>query len=129
MDEIQKKLDEVIELEIEGLSKFKSGSKEKADAIDDLAKLYRLRIEETKNKQDHVDACEARKEEALMKQDQFDEQVKDRYFKLCIAAAEIVLPLAFYAVWMRKGFKFEESGTFTSTTFKGLFNKFKPTKK
>lgn len=129
MDEIQKKLDEVIEQEIEELSKFKSGSREKADAIDDLAKLYRLRIEETKNKQDHVDVCEARKEDALMKRDQFVEQVKDRYFKLGIAAAELVLPLAFYAVWMRKGFKFEESGTFTSTTFKGLFNKFKPTKK
>jgi hypothetical protein len=40
----------------------------------------------------------------------------------------IGLPLIFYASWMRRGFKFEETGTYTSTTFKGLFNRFKPTK-
>lgn len=28
-----------------------------------------------------------------------------------------------------KGFKFEETGTYTSTTFRGLFNRFRPTKK
>ena len=35
----------------------------------------------------------------------------------------------FYAAWMKRGFKFEENGTYTSTTFRGLFNRFKPTKK
>jgi len=55
--------------------------------------------------------------------------VKDRYFKLGIAAAELLIPLMFYGIWMRKGFKFEETGTYTSTTFRGLFNRFRPTKK
>ena len=60
---------------------------------------------------------------------QLDEQVKDRYFRLGIAAAELLIPLMFYGIWMRKGFKFEETGTYTSTTFRGLFNRFRPTKK
>ena len=40
----------------------------------------------------------------------------------------IVLPLAFYGVWMNRGLEFEKEGSFTSATFKGLFGKFKPTK-
>ena len=63
------------------------------------------------------------------KRSQLDEQVKDRYFRLGIAAAELLIPLMFYGIWMRKGFKFEETGTYTSTTFRGLFNRFRPTKK
>jgi hypothetical protein len=54
--------------------------------------------------------------------------VWDRYLKLGIEIIGIGLPLIFYASWMRRGFKFEETGTYTSTTFKGLFNRFKPTK-
>jgi hypothetical protein len=46
-----------------------------------------------------------------------------------MAAAELVLPLMFYGVWMRRGFKFEQDGTFTSQTFRGLFSRFRPTKK
>ena len=72
---------------------------------------------------------ENRKNDDEFKKNQLAEQVKDRYFKLGIAAAELVLPLMFYAVWMRRGFKFEENGTYTSTTFRGLFNRFRPTKK
>lgn len=60
---------------------------------------------------------------------QTNEQMKDRYFKVGIAAAELLIPLMFYGIWMRKGFKFEETGTYTSTTFRGLFNRFRPTKK
>lgn len=40
----------------------------------------------------------------------------------------IVAPLVFYSVWMDRGFKFEEEGTYTSQTFKGLTNKFNPTR-
>ena len=111
MDEIRDLLGEEIKEEIQNLSTLEPGSKEKSMAIEDLTKLYRLRIEE------------------LNKKDQLNEQVKDRYFRLGVEVAGIVLPLIFYASWMRRGFEFEENGTFTSTTFRGLFNRFKPTKK
>jgi len=108
-EEIRNLLGEEIKTEIRNLSTLEEGSKEKSTAIEDLAKLYRLRIEETKNEWD------------------FNEKVKDRYFRLGVEAAAIILPLIFYGIWMRRGFKFEETGTFTSTTFRSLFNRFRPT--
>ena len=69
------------------------------------------------------------KRTSVFKQEQMKEQVKDRWIRVGTAAAELVIPLIFYGVWMRRGFKFEETGAYTSTTFRGLFNRFKPTKK
>ena len=128
-EEIRKLLEEEIKTEIRDLSTLEPGSKEKSTAIEDLAKLYKLRIEETKNEWDFSEKYESRDSDIQFKKDQLEEQVKDRYFRLGVEAAGIILPLIFYATWMKRGFKFEETGTYTSTTFRGLFNRFKPTKK
>ena len=147
-------LNEEIAAEIQAITSLDSGSEEKSKAIEDLVKLYRLRIEETKSELDAEDKRSRRTLESeanvreneikksqldeqikadvqdeQYKRSQLDEQVKDRYFRLGIAAAELLIPLMFYGIWMRKGFKFEETGTYTSTTFRGLFNRFRPTKK
>ena len=115
---------------------MQSGSKEKSTAIDDLTKLYKLRIEENKSVWDADEKYNRRMmdEESVTKDNDFKErqiaeQVKDRYFRVGIAAAELLIPLMCYGIWMNKGFKFEETGTFTSSTFKGLINRFRPTKK
>lgn len=153
-ENIKELLNEEIAAEVQAISSLDSGSEEKSKAIEDLAKLYRLRIEETKSELDAEDKRSRRTLESeanvreneikksqldeqikadvqdeQYKRSQLDEQVKDRYFKLGIAAAELLIPLMFYGIWMRKGFKFEETGTYTSTTFRGLFNRFRPTKK
>lgn len=128
-DEIRDLLEEEIKTEIRDLSTLEAGSKEKSTAIEDLAKLYRLKIEETRNEWDFNEKYESRDSDILFKKDQLGEQVKDRYFRLGVEAASIILPMIFYAAWMKRGFRFEESGTYTSTTFRGLFNRFKPTKK
>jgi hypothetical protein len=128
-EEIRDLLGEEIKTEIRNLSTLEAGSKEKSTAIEDLAKLYRLRIEETRNEWDFNEKYESRNSDIQLKKDQLEEQVKDRYFRLGVEAASIILPLIFYAAWMKMGFRFEETGTYTSTTFRGLFNRFKPTKK
>ena len=153
-ENIKELLNEEIAAEIQAISSLDSGSEEKSKAIEDLAKLYRLRIEETKSELDAEDKRSRRTLESeanvreneikksqldeqikadvqdeQYKRSQLDEQVKDRYFKLGIAAAELLIPIMFYGILMRKGFKFEETGTYTSTTFRGLFNRFRPTKK
>jgi hypothetical protein len=128
-EEIRDLLGEEIKTEIRDLSTFEPGSKEKSIAIEDLAKLYKLRIDETRNEWDFNEKYESRDSDIQFKKDQLEEQVKDRYFKLGVEAASIILPLMFYTVWMKRGFRFEETGTYTSTTFRGLFNRFKPTKK
>ncbi len=135
-DNIRDLLSGEISREIQALSNLNEGSKEKSTAIDDLAKLYKLRIEESKNDWEYDEKYNRRvmEEEAgtrdeEMKRTQLSEQIKDRYFRLGIAAAELMIPLMFYGIWMKKGFKFEETGTYTSTTFRGLFNRFRPTRK
>lgn len=128
-EEIKDLLGEEIKSGILDLSSLPSGSKEKSSAIEDLVKLYKLRIEETKNEWDFNEKYDAHESDKQFKKAQLEEQVKDRYFRLGVEAAGIILPLIFYGIWMRKGFKFEETGTFTSTTFRGLFNRFRPTKK
>ena len=144
MDKITKMLDDRIEKQIEGINELDLASLEQGNAIDDLVKLYKLRIEESKNDADIIEKREARlmeldekiisrnmesEREALSKKLLASEQTRDRYVKIGVASAEIILPLVFYAAWMNKGFQFEETGAFTSTTFKGLIGKFKPTKK
>lgn len=133
---IEELLSEEIAAEIQALSGLNSGSKEKSTAIDDLTKLYKLRIEENKSIWDadekynrRVMENEANARDDEVKRTQIAEQVKDRYFRVGIAAAELMIPLMFYGIWMKKGFKFEETGTITSSTFKGLISRFRPTKK
>lgn len=127
-EEIKELLEEEIKNEIGDLSNLQTGSEEKSKAIEDLARLYKLKIEETKNELDFNENVNSYKHDYHFKKDQLAEQVKDRYFRFGVEAAGIILPLIFYAAWMRRGFKFEETGTYTSTTFRGLFNRFKPTR-
>ena len=110
MDETKELLNEEIKYILEDLSNLPEDSEERTMMVDNLVKLYKLKIEENKNSEDNA----AKK--------------KDQYLRYVIDIAGIVLPLIFYGVWMGRGFKFEEKGTFTSQTFKGLINRFRPTK-
>lgn len=110
MTNVKEMLNEEIGNQISELAGLEAGTEEKSKAVDDLSKLYKLKIEESKN------ATE------------LQEKKNDRIFGVVKDVALTGIPMIFYAYWMKKGFKFEETGTFTSTTFRGLFNKFKPTK-
>lgn len=122
-------LEEAIKAEIKRLGSLESGSQEHTTVVDSLMKLYKLKLEEDKNTYERLDKIENREIDQEFKTAQMAESVKDRYFRFGMAAAELVLPLMFYGVWMRRGFKFEQDGTFTSQTFRGLFSRFRPTKK
>ena len=74
-DEIQKSLDEVIAKEIDNLPNIAEGSKEKKEAIENLEKLYKLRIEEAKIEQVRCDKID----EMGVKQAQLDAQARDRW--------------------------------------------------
>lgn len=128
-DEIMELLGEEIKNEIENLSSLEQGGEEHTKAVENLAKLYKLRIEETKNAKDAELKEQQIEDDAEIRGSELVEEVKNRYLRLGIDAAGIILPLLFYGSWMKKGFRFEETGTFTSTTFRGLFNRFRPTRK
>lgn len=133
---IEALLDGEILTRIRELHKFQEGSQEKKNAISELEKLFALRndtvrlrveAEEKREKMDEEIAVHVR--EAQSKEKQLEEQKKDRWFKVIIAGVELIVPIIFYGIWMRRGFKFEKDGTYTSTTFRNLFSKFRPTKK
>lgn len=111
------KLNEVIGLQLSKLDALTPGSEEHKRATEALSQLYKLKIEE-----------ESKTVELGVKIKQYGKENKQSIIKMGIDVAGIVLPLAFYATWMNKGFKFEETGSFTSTTFRGLFQKFKTTR-
>lgn len=146
MAEIKTLLDDVIETELANLRTLPSGNEERAKAIRDLTALHKLRIEEIRAQADvdekserrEMDGRQRREELACKDADrareeelqnrQLREQKIDRYVRIAVAGAELVLPLMFYGIWMRRGFKFEESGVYSSTTFRNLFSRFRPTK-
>ena len=122
-EQLKELLSEEIKTQIQDLSEL-----DEKQARRKMDKENRLKDDALKEQQ-LQDENSVRERDELIRKEQLAEQVKDRYIRLGIAAAEIILPLMFYSKWMKKGFKFEETGTFTSTTFRGLFNRFKPTKK
>ena len=143
MADIQSLLDGVIEKEIQNVEALSSGTDEKSKAIQNLVTLHKLRIEEIKAETDAEEKRERRvmdggqqKAELTLKEKELDgkavdrdreetfqkrqarDQMIDRCMRTGVAVGELVLPLVFYGIWMNKGFKFEETGSFTSTTFK-----------
>lgn len=117
-DELRELLEDVVKDNLTKLGTMDILCDERAAIMNELDTFYNFKLSEDK-------ICSEMED----KKSQSKEQIKDRYLKCGVEIAGIILPLIFYAVWMKQGFKFEESGTYTSTTFRGLFSKFKPTKK
>ena len=105
MAEIKAKelLEKEIESEISNLAHMQPGQEDHTEAVDNLTKLYKLKLEEDKLK----------------------EESKDRYFKFGADMAKVVMQLGFFGIWMQKGFRFEETGSITSSTFRNLIGNFK----
>ena len=114
---------EIITL-IKELSMHHPGTKEYDDITKAIDALYA-----TLNKEKSLMLEEVKIENDLELQRNVNKDNKILSAIKCgIDIAGIVLPLAFYGVWMNRGLEFEKEGSFTSATFKGLFGKFKPTK-
>ena len=127
--EIKDLLEDEIRSEIENLSQLKPGEKAHADAVDSLVKLYKLNIEEIENEREFRRKSEESANQDLelqLKEAQLKEQIKARRFGIGVDAAKVVLPLLLYAIVIHKGYRFEETGTITSQTLKGILSKFRP---
>lgn len=129
-------LEEVIVQQLNDL-KNDYPDEEKSGKSDKVIELSKILIENDKVEKDFAErrdkrvadaeeATTARKNKEAFDVKQAKDQKIDRYIGYAINAVSIAAPLVFYGSWMKKGFKFEETGTFTSTTFRGLFGQFKP---
>lgn len=121
-------LEGAISKDLRDLDKMPANSDNRGNMVKEIDTFYKLKIEEIKTAGEIDQKDDELKGEATLKQDQLKEQRIDRYVKMGVDIGAIVLPLAFYAVWMGIGFKFEETGTFTSNVFRNLYSRFKPTK-
>ncbi len=138
MDEIAIMLQKEITVMLENIANLEPGSNEMKNAIDDLSELYRLADEngKLKNENEKLDIEKAKVDnernknlaDIAIKERQLSEQRKSDVIRAIIDSAGIVLPLAFYAVWIRLGLKFEENGSLNSAVFKNLWSRIKPAK-
>lgn len=132
-------LDEVVN-EVERLDTLKAGSEDHSRATSDAVALHKQLLEEWKfaaateqeaRALDQADAKIALEREKLeFEKAQATEQKRFRIgetiLKGLVDVAAIGVPALIYNTWMNKGFEFEQNGTFTSQTFRSLFNKFTP---
>lgn len=127
-DNITKKLDEVIEKRLNEFDYYDLDSENTKQAVEAIEKLYRLRIEEQRFGGELCEKQKARESEESVKNKEIHERRIDRWVNGAITVGTAAASLVFYGVWMNRGLKFEETGTFTSSTFKGLINRFRPMK-
>ena len=121
MDEINEMLEEEIKSEIDNLSLLEFGGKEHSDAVSSIEKLYKLRLESDKVKQ-----CEESRDlEEAVKREEIKAESISRNLKIAAEVLGLVLTTG-VGIWVTvKGFKFEETGTFCSTTLRNSIPWFK----
>lgn len=152
---VAERLEYEISREIDNLERLEPGSTEHLSAVEGLAKLYKLRIDETSvrlnfesqenrrntdmvlhNNDSKIDMdlrmkqidgdIKCKNEELEIKNAQLRDSKIDRYINIALRSIELAVPFIFGSVWMAKGLKFEETGSLTSSVFRGLHSKFVP---
>ena len=131
-------LDDVIKSELEKMKDSIMSPEEKRTMVEYLVKLNCIQTErkEVKRKETELelkhleleDKIEVQTDDKAYKEVLVKREMLQTFVKGGIEVFGVVAPIMFYSAWMKRGLKFEETGTYTSQTFKGLFGKFKPTK-
>ena len=129
-DELRDQLNELIQKELAKMDGMSIGTEEYETASQSLERLYKLAVQDARQQAEYVDQMNRddieRKKYELDKDHktaELREQRKSNYMQLGLSAATALATMWFYNVWMKKGFQFEETGTFTSTTLRDIRNK------
>lgn len=130
--ELNERLDKELERRFEDLGNLETGSDEQGKATDNIVKLYKLRMDE--NEQEN--SKNADEDKAVLERHKLElEEQKakdDKLIRILTTVTSVGVTIAGFAVgshWYGKGFKFEETGTICSSTFKGLMRDFRFLKK
>lgn len=132
---ISKMLEDTIEKEIENLSSMSSGSKEKASAVEDLSKLYKIHLEEVKNEEECSEKSKrlefekkSHKDDVEMKKEQIKSQNLEKWITAGVQVGLTIGGWIAYDIWNKRGLKFEEFGTINSPWTRNLIAKMFPKK-
>lgn len=130
--ELNERLNKELERRFEDLENLETGSDEQGKATDNIVKLYKLRMDE--NEQES--SKNADEDKAVLERHKLElEEQKakdDKLIRILTTVTSVGVTIAGFAVgshWYGKGFKFEETGTICSSTFKGLMKDFRFFKK
>lgn len=127
VDELRNKLEETIEKCFDELETSEAGSEKRSNQVEDIRKLYQLKLEEDKQTSDMMNKAADRgaeserleQENALKK-----EEIRVLREKGWIEGGKVILNsgliLLGNAVAMRKIMKFEETGTIATKAFQFL---------
>lgn len=125
---LQNQLDSEIDRLFNLLSTMNPESEEYSKTAKQIQGLYELRQKDDRTYFDHFEKINQRELEENSKKEELKEKRKDRIWKIVMGCLELGIPLVFYGTFMHRGFKFEETGSYTSRTFSNLISRFKPTK-
>ena len=87
---------------------------------EDELNLKKAELEKDRETKDH---------ELELKEAELKEAKKRKWIEIVMGTASVAIPLIAYGHWYRQGMKFEETGTFTSSTFKDVKHSWNPFKK
>ena len=112
-----------LQREFENLKDMKSGTEEHKVGVDSLTKLLDRAIEMDKLEADVQEKAENREVDASLKEKQMQEDKKDRIVKNCLTAVSLIASVGLTVWGSCKSWKFEETGTITSTAGREFMKK------
>lgn len=119
---IKTKLHIEIEEGFDKLNGMEIGTDQHKAAVDEIAKLMDRAIEIEKVENEAVDKKETRENEKLLRLKQMADEKKDRLVKNCLTGASILSGIGVTVWGALKSWKFEETGTVTSTAGRKFIN-------
>ena len=145
-DKTKELLVKAIERGFEDLEQIEDESEEKSEAVENIVKLYKLKIEENRSEAQAKNDLEIRnkdlvlkenqmkndlkvsRKELRIKENQINEQSMDRWVNFGIQVGLGLIGIFAYDRWYRRGLKFEETGTITAPMTRNLLSKMLPKK-
>lgn len=125
--EIKEKLDKELKRELDSLEGLELGSDQMQKAAATIEMMHKLRMNEVNSEKDF----EVKKAELEAKEKELALETKKAKDTKMVALIGTGVTLGTFAVklvndnlWMAKGFKFEETGTFCSKVFAGIWANF-----
>ena len=128
MENLKKMLHEEIENQFDGLEGIEIGSEAYRNAVDGLSKLMDREIEISKLQAEREDKLESRAIETRLKNRQLIDDKTDKIIRNGLTAAGLVVTAGLTVWGTLKTFKFEETGTITSSIGRGFIQRLTPRK-
>ena len=128
MENLKKMLHEEIENQFDGLEGIEIGSEAYRNAVDGLSKLMDHEIEISKLQAEREDKLESRAIETRLKNRQLMDDKTDKIIRNGLTAAGLVVTAGLTVWGTLKTFKFEETGTITSSIGRGFIQRLTPRK-